>query len=64
LFQALTGRGAVFASFLQAAMGSTGFNSVLDFPPETLAVLAEISHEINSSLKLSASSITKFSPFS
>jgi len=27
-------------------------NSVLDFPPETLAVLAEISHEINSSLNL------------
>src|SRR5271170_2665007 len=33
-------------------MGSTGLNSVLDFPPETLAVLAEISHEINSSLNL------------
>ena len=33
-------------------MESTGLNSVLDFPPETLAVLAEISHEINSSLNL------------
>ena len=27
-------------------------NSVLDSPAETLAVLAEISHEINSSLNL------------
>jgi phosphoserine phosphatase RsbU/P len=33
-------------------MISPELNSVLDFPPETLAVLAEISHEINSSLNL------------
>ncbi len=33
-------------------MTSSELNSVLDFPPETLAVLAEISHEINASLNL------------
>src|SRR5208282_3503906 len=33
-------------------MGSTELNSKLEMPAETLAVLAEISHEINSSLNL------------
>src|ERR1700722_15857549 len=33
-------------------MALPDLNSVLDFPPQTLAVLAEISHEINSSLNL------------
>ena len=33
-------------------MDLTEFNSTLDIPAETLAVLAEISHEINASLNL------------